>query len=151
MLEGWNNETVLHENRSYFPGERKCIVLALQHGGNDVTCKCSISIYTGQTNEYLLKLGISCTIHWFAKQNGHMRVITFPAYFWPGKFISCHWLFTSVRLAVDIYSTSPLWGLVNIHCYPPSLWWIIIIVNYPICTVGPCSGSLCISVHHCCT
>ena len=32
MLKGWNNETVLHENRSYFPGERKCIVHALQHG-----------------------------------------------------------------------------------------------------------------------
>ena len=42
ILEGWNNETVLHENRSYFPGERKCIVFALQHGGNDVTWKCSI-------------------------------------------------------------------------------------------------------------
>ena len=27
MLEGRNNETVLHENRTYFPGERKCIVL----------------------------------------------------------------------------------------------------------------------------
>ena len=40
MLEGWNNETVLHENRFYFPGERKCIVLALQCGGNDVTWKC---------------------------------------------------------------------------------------------------------------
>ena len=37
MLKGWNNETVLHENRSYFPGERKCIVFAFQHGGNDVT------------------------------------------------------------------------------------------------------------------
>ena len=37
MLEGWNNETVLHENRSYFPGERKCVVFALQHGGSDVT------------------------------------------------------------------------------------------------------------------
>ena len=37
MLEGWNNETVFHENRSYFPGERKRIVFALQHGGNDVT------------------------------------------------------------------------------------------------------------------
>ena len=24
------------KNRSYFPGERKCIVFALQHGGNDV-------------------------------------------------------------------------------------------------------------------
>ena len=36
MLEGWNNETALHENRSYFPEERKCIVFALQHGGNDV-------------------------------------------------------------------------------------------------------------------
>ena len=39
----WRAETmVLHENRSYFPGERKCIVFALQHGGNDVTWKCSI-------------------------------------------------------------------------------------------------------------
>ena len=28
---------VLHENRSYFPEERKYIVFALQHGGNDVT------------------------------------------------------------------------------------------------------------------
>ena len=36
MLEGWNNETVLYENRSYFPGERKCIVFALLHGANDV-------------------------------------------------------------------------------------------------------------------
>ena len=42
MLEGWNIETVLHENRSYFPEERKCIVFALQHGGNDVTWNCSI-------------------------------------------------------------------------------------------------------------
>ena len=42
-LEGWNNETVLHENRSYFPENRKCIVFALQHGGNDViTWKCSM-------------------------------------------------------------------------------------------------------------
>ena len=32
ILEGGNNETVLHENRSYFPEERKCIVFALQHG-----------------------------------------------------------------------------------------------------------------------
>ena len=37
MMEGWNNETVLHENRSYFPEKRKCIVFVLQHGGNDVT------------------------------------------------------------------------------------------------------------------
>ena len=50
MLEGWNNETVLHENRSYFSEERKCIVFALQHGGNDVTWKCSIpdSLKTGE-------------------------------------------------------------------------------------------------------
>ena len=44
MLEGWNNETVLQENRSYFPEMRKCIVFALQHGGNDVTWKCSIHL-----------------------------------------------------------------------------------------------------------
>ena len=42
MLEGWNNERVLHENRSYFPEKRKCIVFALQQSGNDVTWKCSI-------------------------------------------------------------------------------------------------------------
>ena len=42
MLEGWNNETVLHENISYFSEERKCIVFALQHGSNDITWKCSI-------------------------------------------------------------------------------------------------------------
>ena len=52
MLEGWKNETVLHENtcRSYFRVERKCIVFALQHGGNDVTWKCSIpdSLKTGE-------------------------------------------------------------------------------------------------------
>ena len=42
MLEGWNNETVLHENRSYFPEEKKCIIFALQHGGNDVTWNYSI-------------------------------------------------------------------------------------------------------------
>ena len=29
MFDGSNNETVLHE-RLYFPGERKCIVFALQ-------------------------------------------------------------------------------------------------------------------------
>ena len=46
MLEGWNNETVLHENRSYFPGERKWIVFALLHGGNDVTLKCSTGIWS---------------------------------------------------------------------------------------------------------
>ena len=44
MLEGWNNETVLHEDRSYFPEERKCVVFALQHGGNDETWKCSILV-----------------------------------------------------------------------------------------------------------
>ena len=42
MLEGWKNDTVSHENRSYFSEETKCIVFALQHGGKDVTWKCSI-------------------------------------------------------------------------------------------------------------
>ena len=31
----------LHDNRSYFPEERKCIVFALQHSGNHATWKCS--------------------------------------------------------------------------------------------------------------
>ena len=54
MPEGWNNETVLHENRSYFPGERKCIVFALQHGGNDVTWKRSAAMLEGWNNETVL-------------------------------------------------------------------------------------------------
>ena len=40
-LKQWQ---VLHENRSCFIGERKCIVFALQNGGKDVTWKCSILI-----------------------------------------------------------------------------------------------------------
>ena len=51
MLEVWNNETVLHENRSYFPEERKCIVSALQHGGNDVTWKCSILVQSPKSQK----------------------------------------------------------------------------------------------------
>ena len=72
MLEGWNKETILHENRSYFPGEKmycfcpptwrqwwKCSIQdggkqfkmaannsrwqrTVQDGGNDVTWKYSI-------------------------------------------------------------------------------------------------------------
>ena len=46
MLEGWNNETVLHENRPYFPrGEKMYCFFALQHGGNDVTWKFSINTF----------------------------------------------------------------------------------------------------------
>ena len=41
-LKQWNS---FAWNRYYFPGERKCIVFALQHGGNDVTWKCSITSY----------------------------------------------------------------------------------------------------------
>ena len=36
MLEGRNNKTVLHENGSYFPEERNCIVSALQCVGSAV-------------------------------------------------------------------------------------------------------------------
>ena len=32
----WRAET-MKQFLAYFPGERKCIVFALQHGGNDVT------------------------------------------------------------------------------------------------------------------
>ena len=41
----WRTETMKQfrmKIQSYFPEERKCIVFALQHGGNDVTWKCSI-------------------------------------------------------------------------------------------------------------
>ena len=40
----WRTETALHENRSYFPGERNVLFL---HGGNDVTWKCSMEGFHG--------------------------------------------------------------------------------------------------------
>ena len=46
-------------------------------------------------SDWLLKLGISCTIHWFAKHNGRARVITFPAEFWPDKI---HFFFAGYSL-----------------------------------------------------
>ena len=42
ILEGGNNETVLHENRSYFPGEKMYCFCPPTWQHNDVTWKCSI-------------------------------------------------------------------------------------------------------------
>ena len=47
------------KNRSYFPGERKCIVLALQHGGNDVTCSIVSSTLVFNVLTYSLLKGRS--------------------------------------------------------------------------------------------
>ena len=56
--EGWNNETVLHESRPYFP-ETKRIIFALQYGGNDVAWKCSIGKCQGHFVQNILLLRAS--------------------------------------------------------------------------------------------
>ena len=48
-------------------------------------------------SDWLLKLGISCTIHWFAKHNGRAREQSpFQPSFDQIRFIFYRWLFTGI-------------------------------------------------------
>ena len=63
MLKGWNSETDLHENRSYFPEERKCIVFAPQSRDAE---EASVCRFWSNIAENVMNTDTSQELHDFA-------------------------------------------------------------------------------------